>query len=75
MPVRNRDAEMAFEMAVRLLSTNGSQVTEEQRQAVWEECHRNSNLQNRVVRYRVATSDYAPKALVELHRELMKVFG
>jgi hypothetical protein len=71
MPVRNRDAEMAYEMAMKLLGAN---TTEEQRQSVWEECHRNKKLQDVVVRYRVATSDYAPKALVAIHRELMRVF-
>lgn len=72
MPVRNRDAEMAFEMAVKLIS-NGLPVAEETREKLWTACHSNQSLLNAVALYRACNSDYSDKALVKLHRELMKV--
>lgn len=74
MPVRNRNAEMAFEMAVKLAS-NGLPVSEATRENLWAKCHADQALLSAVSLYRACNSDYSDKALVKLHQELARVVG
>lgn len=70
---RNRDAETAFEMAMKLMTTNGQSVSEQVRQSVWDKCHADTELQTLVSRYLVSDFSYAPKALYKVHQRLMEV--
>jgi hypothetical protein len=66
---RNKDAETAFEMAIKLL-TNPS---EEVQQQVWEKCHADKTIQHAVSLYLYSSPSYAPKALYKLHQKLAEV--
>jgi hypothetical protein len=71
MPVRNRSAEMAFEMIIKLA---GSQVIDEaRRQELWDKCHADRTIQDAVSLYLYSTGSYADKALHKLHKKLMEV--
>ena len=68
---QNKDAEMAYLMAVKLLGdVNGEKAVQ-----IWDECHSNTQLQKLVSVYTYSTPSYAPKALHKLHTKLMEVFG
>jgi len=66
---RNKDAETAYAMAMKLLGATASS------DAVWDECHSNAELQRLVSVYVYSTPQYAPKALHKIHTKLMEVFG
>jgi hypothetical protein len=69
MNVRNKDAETAFEMAMKLVSN----PSEEVRQAVWDKCHKDETIQRAVSLYLYSSFDYAPKALYKLHTKLVEL--
>lgn len=70
---RNKDAETAFAMAMKLFGAeNYSEMTKSQ---FWKECHENKELQRLVSVYTYATPSYAPMALYKVHTKLMEVFG
>ena len=71
---RNRNAEMAFEMAVKLLG-GSTALSEARLTELWDTCHSNTELQDSVSLYLASSSDYAPKALHKLHTKLAEVFG
>jgi hypothetical protein len=66
-----KDAEMAFDMAMKLVSTELAQ-DEDFRDKVWDKCQ-DEVVHSLVVRYLVSTSDYAPKALYNLHTKLVEL--
>jgi hypothetical protein len=70
---RNKDAETAFAMAIKLLGADNQ--SEDTKSAVWAECHNNKELQRLVSLYVFATPSYAPTALYKVHTKLMEVFG
>lgn len=72
MQVKNKDAEMAFDMVMKLAGTELAQ-DEAFQDKVWDKCHADQNIQSLVVRYLVSTSAYAPKALYNLHTRLAEV--
>lgn len=72
MLVKNKDAEMAFDMAMKLVSTELAQ-DESFQDKVWDKCHTDPMITSLVVRYLVSTSAYAPKALYNLHTKLVEV--
>ena len=69
--VQNKDAEMAYLMAMKLLGD----VDKDKAIQVWDECHENTQLQKLVSVYTYSTPSYAPKALHKVHTKLMEVFG
>jgi hypothetical protein len=71
MNVRNKDAETAFDMAMKLVSN----PSEEVRQAVWDKCHKDETIQRAVSLYLYSSFDYAPKALHKLHTKLVELVG
>jgi hypothetical protein len=72
MLVKNRDAETAFEMAMKLVSTELAQ-DKDFRDRVWDKCHTDPTIPSLVVRYLVSDFGYAPKALYNLHAKLVEV--
>lgn len=66
---RNKDAETAYAMAMKLLGADASSDD------VWAECHKNEELQRLVSVYVYSTPQYAPKALHKIHTKLVEVFG
>lgn len=72
MQVKNKDAELAFEMTMKLAGTEFAQ-DEAFQDKVWDKCHTDQNIQSLVVRYLVSTSAYAPKALYNLHTRLAEL--
>lgn len=68
---RNRNAETAFDMAMKLVGGNGQEVSAEVRQSIWDKCHADTELQTLVSRYLVSDFSYAPKALYKVHQRLM----
>jgi len=71
MNVRNKDAETAFEMAMRLVSNPTAKIS----QAVWDKCHKDETIQRAVSLYLYSSFDYAPKALHKLHTKLVELVG
>lgn len=69
---RNKDAETAFAMAMKLLGEDN--YTDYTKSAIWAECHKNEELQRLVSVYVYSTPQYAPKALYKIHTKLMEVF-
>jgi hypothetical protein len=69
---RNRDAEMAFEMALKLLGAE-SASSPGVRDTLWEKCHSDKALRDAVTLYLASSPSYAPKALYKLHTELVRV--
>jgi hypothetical protein len=72
--VKNKDAEMAFEMAMKLA---GNELAQDEGfyGRVWDKCHTDQTIQSLVVRYLVSTSAYAPKALYNLHTRLAQLIN
>lgn len=68
---QNKDAEMAYLMAMKLLGS----VSKDKAIQVWDECHENTQLQKLVSVYTYSTPSYAPKALDKVQTKLMEVFG
>jgi hypothetical protein len=71
MNVRNKDAETAFEMAMKLVSNPSEEIS----QAVWDKCHKDETIQRAVSLYLYSSFDYAPKALHKLHTKLVELVG
>ncbi len=69
---RNRNAEMAFEMATRLV-TKEQFADKEFLNILWEKCHSDKNVLDAVNLYLASSSDYAPKALNKLNLELERL--
>lgn len=67
---RNRNAETAYVMAMKLLNDDTSRSDE-----VWDECFANTELQDLVSVYLYSTPEYAPMALYKIHTKLMELFG
>lgn len=67
---RNRYAETAYVMAMRLLENDTSRSDE-----VWEECYNNAELQHLVSVYLYSTPKYASQALYKVHAKLMELFA
>jgi hypothetical protein len=72
MEVRNKDAELAVDMAVKLI---GKTLPEETLDKIWDKCHESEKIQNAVQAYLVASFRYAPTALHKLHTLLMEEFS
>lgn len=70
---RNKDAETAYFMAMRLLGEEN--YTDSSKSAIWKECHENKELQRLVSNYVYSSQRYATKALNKVHAKLMEVFG
>jgi hypothetical protein len=70
---RNKDAETAFAMAMKLFGEENYSV--HTKAAFWAECHSNKELQRLVSLYVFATPKSAPTALYNVHTKLMEVFG
>lgn len=70
---RNKDAETAFAMAMKLFGEEN--YSEHTKSAIWAECHSNKELQQLVSYYVYATPKYAPTALYNIHTKLVEVFG
>jgi hypothetical protein len=66
---RNKDAETAFEMAMKLLNT----PSEEVQQQVWDKCHADEVIQRAVRLYLYSEPSYTPKALYNLHQKLAEL--
>jgi hypothetical protein len=71
MNVRNKDAETAFDMAMKLVSNPSEEIS----QAVWDKCHKDETVQRAVSLYLYSSFDYAPKALHKLHTKLVELVG
>jgi hypothetical protein len=69
MIVRNKDAETAFEMAMKLVDTPTAEIS----QSVWDKCHKDESVQRAVSLYLYSTPNYAPKALHKLHTKLVEL--
>jgi hypothetical protein len=69
MNVRNKDAETAFEMAMKLVSNPSGRVS----RAIWDKCHKDETIQRAVSLYLYSSFDYAPKALHKLHTKLVEL--
>jgi hypothetical protein len=69
MNVRNKDAETAFEMAMKLVSNPSEEIS----QAVWDKCHKDETIQRAVSLYLYSSFDYAPKALHKLNTKLVEL--
>lgn len=67
MNVRNKDAETAFEMAMKLVEAPTAEI----RQAVWDKCHKDESIQRAVSLYLYSTPSYASQALYKLHTKLV----
>lgn len=63
---RNISAETAFTVAVNNLFHYGQDITQAEKDQIWELCHSNANIQWATTGYLAATSDYAPKAYQKL---------
>ena len=70
---RNKDAETAYAMAMKLLGEQD--YTDSSKSAIWKECHENKELQRLVSVYTYSTPSYQPVALYKVHTKLMEVFG
>lgn len=70
---RNKDAETAFAMAMKLFGAEN--YSEHTKSAFWAECHNNKELQRLVSLYAYATPKSALTALHNVHTKLMEVFG
>jgi hypothetical protein len=70
---RNKDAETAFAMAMKLFGAEN--YSEHTKSAFWAECHNNKELQRLVSLYVFATPKSAPTALYNVHAKLVEVFG
>jgi hypothetical protein len=66
---RNKDAETAFEMAMKLLNN----PSEEVQQQVWDKCHADEVIQRSVRLYLYSEPSYTPKALYNLHQKLAEL--
>ena len=69
---RDRDAEMAFTMALKLLgaeSAHNSELVERLR----AKCYADTQLRNAATVYLASSPSYQPKALYKLHTELARV--
>jgi len=71
---RNKSAETAYAMAVKLLGAT-EQTSKSSLAYVWRECHDSQELQKLVDTYLYSTPSYAPKALYKVHTKLMDMFG
>lgn len=69
---RNRNAEMAFEMATKLVSKEQF-ADKDYLNELWEKCHTDSDVLNAVNLYLASSSDYSPKALNKLNLELERL--
>lgn len=72
---RNKNAETAFAMAIKLVGGDSQQVSEEVKQAIWDKCHSDRSVQDAVQLYLYSTPEYQPKALYKLHRKIVEVVG
>ena len=70
---RNKDAETAFAMAMKLFGEDN--YTDSTKSAFWAECHSNTELQRLVSLYVYATPKSQLKALHNVHTKLVEVFG
>jgi len=69
---RNRNAEMAFEMATKLV-TKEQFADKDYLNDLWDKCHADTAVLDAVNLYLASSSNYAPKALAKLHAELVRV--
>lgn len=69
MNVRNKDAETAFEMAMKLVEAPSAEV----KQAIWDKCHKDEAVQRAVSLYLYSTPSYASQALYKLHTKLVEL--
>lgn len=70
---RNKNAETAFAMAMKLVGGDTQQVSEETQQAIWDKCHADKSIQDAVQLYLYSTPAYQPKALYKLHQKIVEV--
>ncbi len=63
---RNKNAEMAFEMAMKLVAENKTELTDSQRYQIWTDCHNNKTILDAVNLYLYSTPNYAEIALAKL---------
>jgi hypothetical protein len=70
---RNKNAETAFAMAIRLVGGPTQQVSEEVQERLWDKCHADKSLQDAVQLYLYSTPAYQPKALHKLHQKIVEV--
>ena len=70
---RNKDAETAFAMAMKLFGEEN--YTDSTKSAFWAECHSNKELQRLVSLYVYSTPKSQLKALHNVHTKLVEVFG
>lgn len=71
---RNRNAEMAFEMATKLV-TKEQFADKDYLNTLWEKCHLDKDVLDAVNLYLASGTDYAPKALAKLNSELERLVG
>lgn len=69
---KNRNASMAFEMAVKLI-TKEQFADKDYLNELWDKCHSDKDVLNAVNLYLASSSDYAPKALNKLNAELERL--
>lgn len=69
---RNKNAETAFAMAMKLVGGDTQQVSEETQQAIWDKCHADKSIQDAVQLYLYSTPAYQPKALYKLHQKIVE---
>ena len=69
---RNRNAEMAFEMATKLV-TKEQFADRDYLNELWDKCHSDSAVLDAVNLYLASSFDYAPKALNKLNAELERL--
>jgi hypothetical protein len=63
---RNITAEAAFDIAVNSLFDYGREISDTQRDQLWELCHASEPIQWATTKYLAATSPYAPTAFEKL---------
>jgi|LakMenE18May11ns_1017448.scaffolds.fasta_scaffold9910598_6 hypothetical protein len=69
---RNRNAEMAFEMATKLV-TKEQFADKDYLNELWEKCHSDKDVLDAVNLYLASSSSYAPKAKAKLITELERL--
>lgn len=72
---RNKSAETAYAMALKLLGAEKNTTSNSSLAYVWGVCHDDQELQRLVDVYLYSTPSYAPKALHKVHTKLMELFG
>jgi hypothetical protein len=63
---RNKNAEMAFQMAMKLVAESGVELTDSQKWQIWTDCHNDRTILDAVNLYLYSTPKYAEIALAKL---------